>query len=158
MENFKNLYEITKTVRFELKPSSETLIKLNKQELFNFPKFKSKIFVQQENDRINEVEEKEKNYIFEINEQELNSLVQKCDEKIKEVEKVKEFLKSNSDELCRIWIDNEKIKVIDKDLRYIFQEKKSWKKSFWNAEKKDNKTGGMGVQSDFTVKRKKGYF
>lgn len=150
MKNFKNLYEITKTVRFELKPSIKTSEKIKSVDLFKTPSSQSKIFTQEIRDGNNEAGKNEKNYIFYINELELNNLVKRCDEKIEEVRKVKGFLENNSDKLWQIWIDNEKIKIIDKDLKYILQEKKSWNKSFWNETKKQ--------LSNYTVEWKKGLF
>ena len=148
------MYEVTKTLQCELKPSKETFKKLEKNELFKSKSFTSKIFIHKNNKNV-EPEKKVNNYLFKINESELNNLVKNCDEKIKGIKNIKEFLENNPDELWKIWIDNEKIKIIDKDLKYILQEKKSWKKSCWN-EKKENDDGTVGFQSDFTVEWRKG--
>jgi hypothetical protein len=50
--------------------------------------------------------------------------------------------------LWSVWIDPEKIKIINKDLKYQLQEKKAWEKEFWNEV--ENK------QSRYQVKWKKG--
>jgi len=155
---FTNLYELSKTLRFELKPSEITFEKLENNKLFKVKDVESKIFSKNENGEISEAEKKVKNYLFDINETELNNLVKKCDEKIEEIKKIKDFLEKNPDKLWQVWIDNEKIKIIDKDLKYILQEKKSWEKSFWNEAKNDKKTGNLGVQSTFRVEWKKGLF
>lgn len=151
MENFKNLYEVTKTVRFELKPSKKTFKKIKGNDLFKSLSFQSKIFTKKTQiDGIDEAEKKVKNYLFDINEIELNNLVERCDEKIEEVKKVKDFLENNPDKLWEVWIDPEKIKIIDKDLKYILQEKKHWPKSFWNENLEKQRTA--------TVEWKKGLF
>lgn len=146
---FRNLYEVRKTVRFELKPSKETLEKLNKQKIFDSPHFKSKIFVKSSEEQKG-AEKKIENYQFTVNFAELKNFVEKCDEKIKQIKEIKKHILENPQILWTVWINPEAIKIIDKDLKYKLQEKKSWEKSFWNEISQK--------QSKATVKWKRGDF
>lgn len=147
MKNFINLYEVTKTVRFELKPSEKTLEKITGEDLFKSPHFQSKIFIKN-NAENTEAEKKVKNYQFCINFDELKNLIEKCDEKFEKAKNIKNYLEENSQILWSVWIDPEKIKIIDKDLKYKLQEKNNWKKEFWNETTNKN--------SSYQVKWKKG--
>lgn len=157
-DNFINQYELSKTLRFELKPSKVTFKKIKEEWLFNNITFKSQIFSQKFNDISFQAEKKENNYLFSIDEVKLKELVEKCNSKMESIKKIKLFIDNNPDEIWKIWIDNEKIKIIDKDLRYILKEKNNWKKSFWNKEKMNKKTGEKWLMSNFTIKWKKWLF
>ncbi len=127
LQSYTNLYALQKTVRFELKPSEETFKKLNEEKFFESPHFQSKVFIKNKIGQL-EVEKKENNYQFCINFDELKKLIQKCDEKFEKVKNIKTYLEANPKILWSVWIDPEKIKIIDKDLKYKLQEKKIWKK------------------------------
>ncbi len=146
-DSFKNLYEVRKTVRFELKPCKATLQKLHEEKIFESPHFESKIFVKNDIEHT-EAEKKVENYQFCVNFDELKKLIQKCDQKFKKVKEVKNYLEENPEILWSVWIDPEKIKIIDKNLRYKLQEKKRWEKKFWNEVETKN--------SSYQVQWKKG--
>ncbi|MDX9913944.1 MAG: hypothetical protein RBS77_05180, partial [Candidatus Moranbacteria bacterium] len=116
MEKFKNLYEVRKTVRFELKPNTKTLEKLNEENIFKSPQFQSKIFVKN-NIKQTAPERKVNNYQFFINHDELKRLIKKCDERIEKVKEIKDYLERKPEILWSVWIDPEKIKIINKDLK-----------------------------------------
>lgn len=151
-KNLQNLYEVRKSIRFELKPSETTLKSLNEEKIFESPHFKSKVFVKNSIDQL-EAEKKEKNYQFCINFEELKNLVQKCDERFEKVKDIKNYLEENPKILWSIWIVPEKIKIIDKDLKYKLQEKKSWKKEFWNEISKTQVKGKNGKGIDIKFKK-----
>jgi hypothetical protein len=118
-------------VRFELKPSKETLVILNQEKIFEPPNFQSKIFIKNNTEKI-EAEKKVKNYQFCINFNTLKDLIKECDKKFQKAKDIQNYLEKNPKILWSVWIDPEKIKIIDKDLKYKLQEKKNWKKEFWN--------------------------
>lgn len=138
-KEFTNLYELSKTLRFELKPNQKTLEKISQENLFKSPHFQSKIFIKNSIENIT-TEKKENNYQFCINFEQLKNLIQKCDKKIEKIKNIKKYLEENHQILWSVWIDPEKIKIIDKDLKYKLQEKKSWKKEFWNEIKNEKST------------------
>lgn len=150
MDEFHDLYEVRKTVRFELKPNGKTLEKLNEGKLFKSLHFKSKVFVKNNTENIG-AEKKVENYQFSVNFDELKGLIKKCDEKFEKVKKIKNYLEENPQILWSVWIDPEKIKIIDKDLKYKLQEKKSWKKEFWNEITEIQVKGkdGKGIEIKF---------
>lgn len=147
MDSFRNLYEVRKTVRFELKPSRETFERLNNKKIFDSPISRSKIFIKN-NDEVIGAEKKVVNYQFSIDSKELKKLILNCDERIGKVNLIIDYLVRNPQILWSVWIDPEKIKIIDKDLKYKLQEKRIWKKKFWNeVENKD---------SEYVIKWQKG--
>lgn len=138
-DQFTHLYEVRKTVRFELKPIQVTLEKLKEEKIFDSPHFQSKVFIKNTIEQT-EAKRKENNYQFCINFDELKNLIQKCDKKFEKAKTIKNYLEENPQILWSVWIDPEKIKIIDKDLKYKLQEMKSWKKEFWNEIKNEKST------------------
>lgn len=147
IQEMQNLYEVRKTVRFELKPNYWTLKKIQWEGIFKSPHFQSKIFIKSVKDYI-APQEREENFQFTVNIEELWKLIKECDEKINIVQQILSYLENSPEILWSVWIDPEKIKIIDRDLRYKLQEKKSWKKEFWNEI--------LCKQSDYKVQWKKG--
>jgi hypothetical protein len=112
---YNNLYEVTKTVRFELKPSKETLEKINKEKLFKKP----------ENTRIIKND-------TQINWEELNSFIKKTKEFYGTYSNITDFLNNENCNFDNIHIYSELIRLCGGEARDLYQKnfarKGNWKK------------------------------
>ncbi len=106
MEKMENLFEVRKTVRFELKPSQKTLEWLNREKIFESPQ---NIFFK------NKKQEKWDNYSKKIFENELKDFLEKTWNYFNLVENIFIVFENKTYSLWEIFIKRDLLEILDKN-------------------------------------------